>query len=120
MDIDSYSFHCGVIDCFNEMVAAGVEHWSSCQGMNDIQSLVHRFGDRMTFFGCMDTPAVQDRSLTQEEINEMTAARIDDICRGGCVFPLGNSTTRGLSEAVQRALAERDDFFEKEENRRLP
>ncbi len=25
MDIDSYSFHCGVIDCFNEMVAAGVK-----------------------------------------------------------------------------------------------
>ena len=25
MEIDSYSFQCGVIDCFNEMVAAGVK-----------------------------------------------------------------------------------------------
>ena len=112
---------CGKIEAIVPyMVEAGIEHWSSCQGMNDIKSLVHKYGDRMTFFGCMDTPEVQAAGISQEEIDRITAQRIDDICRGGAVFPLGNSTVRGLRDAVQKALAQRQDFFEKPENRRLP
>ena len=112
---------CGKIESIvPEMVEAGVEHWSSCQGMNDIPSLVHRFGSRMTFFGCMDTPEVQARGVTQEEVDRLTAERIDLICRGGAVFPLGNSTVPGLRAAVDKALAERTDFFARPENRVLP
>lgn len=112
---------CGKIQAIvPEMVNAGVEHWSSCQGMNDIKDLVHRFGDKMTFFGCMDVPEVQVPGVTQEEIDRITARRIDDICRGGAVFPLGNSTVRGLRAAVDKALAERADFFTNPENRVLP
>lgn len=102
------------------MGKAGIDHWSSCQGMNDIPTLVHLYGDRLTFFGTMDTPEVQRTGVTQEEVERRTAQRIDDICRGGCVFPLGNSTVPGLRAAVDKALAERQDFFTKEENRRLP
>ena len=112
---------CGKIETIvPEMVAVGIEHWSSCQGMNDIKSLVHRFGDRMTFFGCMDTPEVQLPGVTQEEKDWRTAERIDDICRGGAVFPLGNSTVPGLRASVDKALDARADFFTKPENRVLP
>jgi len=112
---------CGKVEAIvPEMIKAGIEHWSSCQGMNDIPSLVHRFGDRLTFFGGMDTPEVQARGLSQEEIDRMAAERIDLICRGGAVFPLGNSTVPGLRAAVDKALAARADFFTKPENRVLP
>lgn len=112
---------CGKIETIvPEMVNVGLEHWSSCQGMNDLLPLVHRFGDRMTFFGCMDTPEVQARGVPQETIDRLTAERIDLFCRGGAVFPLGNSTVPGLRAAVDKALAERKDFFAKPENRVLP
>lgn len=112
---------CGKIEpIVPEMIAVGIEHWSSCQGMNDIKTLVHRYGDKMTFFGCMDTPEVQLPGVPQEEIDWRTAERIDDICRGGAVFPLGNSTVPGLRAAVDKALSARKDFFTKPENRVLP
>ena len=112
---------CGRIEkLIPEMLEAGIEHWSSCQGMNDIPALVHQYGDRLTFFGGMDTPEVQRHGITQEEVEQLTADRIDLICRGGAVFPLGNSTVPGLRAAVDKALAARTDFFTKPENRVLP
>ena len=112
---------CGKIEkLIPAMLEAGIEHWSSCQGMNDIPTLVHEFGDRLTFFGCMDTPEVQARGVSQEEVDRLTAERIDLICPGGAVFPLGNSTVPGLRAAVDKALAARKDFFTKPENRVLP
>lgn len=102
------------------MLEAGIHHWSSCQGMNDIPTLVHKFGDRMTFFGCMDIPEVQVDGLTDDELLKIVGERIDNICRGGAVFPLGNSTVKGLPSAVQTALSMRTDFFAKPENRLLP
>jgi hypothetical protein len=74
----------------------------------------------MTFFGCMDTPEVQIPGIPQEGVERMTAEQIDDICRGGAVFPLENSMVKGLRAAVDKALSERADFFEKPENRVLP
>lgn len=112
---------CGKVEALvPEMVRIGVEHWSSCQAVNDIERLVHEFGDRLTFFGCMDTLPVRLPNVSQEEIDRLTAERIDNICRGGCVFPLGNSTVPGLREAVEKALAAREDFFSAERNRSLP
>lgn len=112
---------CGKVESLiPAMVEAGVEHWSSCQAVNDIERLVHEYGDRMTFFGCMDTLPVRLPGVSQEEVDRLTAERIDNICRGGCVFPLGNSTVPGLREAVEKALAEREDFFKNLKNRRLP
>lgn len=112
---------CGKIEnLVPHMIDAGVEHWSSAQGMNDIETLVHEYGDRMTFFGCFDTPEVQRPGITQEEIDRLTAERIDKLCKGGAVLPLGTSTVPGLAQAVDKALAERQDFFTKPENRVLP
>ena len=102
------------------MVKAGIEHWSSCQGMNDLLPLVHEYGDRLTFFGCFDTPQVQVPGVTQEEVERLTSERMDILCRGGAVFPLGCSTVKYLPDAVQKALAAREDFFTKPENRVLP
>lgn len=34
-------------------------------------------------------------------------------------MPLGNSTVKGLRPALERVLAEREDFYTKEENRRF-
>lgn len=74
----------------------------------------------MTFFGCMDTLPVRLPGVSQDEVDRLTAERIDNICRGGCVFPLGNSTVPGLREAVEKALAAREDFFKDPKNRVLP
>ena len=112
---------CGKIEkLVPEMVKVGIEHWSSCQGMNDLKPLIHEFGDRMTFFGCLDVPEIKKAGVTQEMIDRITAERIDDLCRGGCVLPLGTSTVPGLYEATMKALAAREDFFTKPENRVLP
>ncbi len=102
------------------MVEIGIEHWSSCQGMNDLLPLIRKYGDRMTFFGCFDTPDIQLPGVTQEEIERKTAERMDILCKGGCVLPLGTSTVPGLPEAVKKALDARKDFFSKPENRVLP
>lgn len=35
--IDTYSYHCGTIDCFNEMLAAGLKHISLSHPQNSAQ-----------------------------------------------------------------------------------
>ena len=112
---------CGKIETLiPSMIKAGIEHWSSCQGMNDIPKLVHEYGDKLTFFGGMDIRDIQKPGVTKEQVEKYAGERIDDICRGGVVFPLGNSSVPFLSDAVQKALAEREDFFKNPANCVLP
>ena len=111
---------CGCVESLvPSFIEAGLEHWSSCQGMNDIPGLIKRYGRQLTFFGCMDSPEITANAGNDEALYRLVGERIDDICRGGCVMPLGNSTVKGLRPALERVLAEREDFYTKEENRRF-
>ena len=57
--IDHYSFHCGVIDCFNEMVSAGVKRIAFSEPMNSaeecrsyrpfVEKTCHKYGARFYF-----------------------------------------------------------------------
>lgn len=57
--IDHYSFRCGVIDCFNEMVSAGVKRIAFSEPMNSaeecrsyrpfVEKTCHKYGTRFYF-----------------------------------------------------------------------
>ena len=112
---------CGKVEkLIPSFIEAGLEHWSSCQGMNDIPKLVKRYGKQMTFFGGMDSPEIIASAGDSEKMFKLVSERLDDICRGGCVMPLGNSTVPGLRATLLRALEKREHFYEIPENRILP
>lgn len=57
--IDHYSFHCGVIDCFNEMVSAGVKRLAFSEPVDSaeecrsyqffVEKTCHKYGTRFYF-----------------------------------------------------------------------
>ena len=55
-----------------------------------------------------------------KKIKAIVGERIDTLCRGGCLIPFGNSSTPFFRQAVEECVAERADFYEKPENRRIP
>ncbi len=102
------------------MLACGIEHWTSCQGMNDIEQLVKTYGGQLTMLGGMDIPEYRSSSMTLEKLTELAGERIDLLCKGGCFVPFGSSSVPNLSDAVGRALEMRKDYFQKPENQKYP
>lgn len=112
---------CGYIEnLIPEAVDAGIEHWSSCQAINNIGKIASEFGDRLTILGGFDCAEYKVEGMTTEKLTELVGERIDQICPGGAVMPFGLSVIPGLSKAVNDAIAARPDFFQKPENRKLP
>ncbi len=101
-------------------VDAGLEHWTSSQAVNDIESILKTYGHRLTMIGGCDVKEIQLPGMTVEKIKECVGQRIDKLCRGGCLIPFGNSSTPFFRQAVEECVAERADFYQKPENRRVP
>lgn len=101
-------------------VEAGLEHWTSSQAVNDIEGILKTYGHRLTMIGGCDTTEIQLPGMTMEKMHAIVSERIDKICVGGCVIPFGNSSTPFFRDAVETAVAERADFYQKPENREIP
>jgi hypothetical protein len=103
---------CGYVEnLLPEVIDAGIEHWSSCQTVNDIGKIVREYGDRLTVCGGFDLEAYRSPDLHIEVLKDLVSARIDDLCRGGAVFPMGPSAFPAIGSAIASALLERGDFF---------
>lgn len=58
-EIDRYSFHCGIIDCFNEIVSAGVKRLAFSEPLDSaeecrcylpfVEETCHKYGSRFYF-----------------------------------------------------------------------
>lgn len=101
-------------------IDAGLDHWTSCQCVNDIDGILKTYGRRLTMIGGCDPKAIQEPGMTLEKMRAIVADRIDKVCRGGCVIPFGNSSTPLFRQAVEMEVALRDDFYQKPENREVP
>ncbi len=101
-------------------VDAGLEHWTSSQAVNDIPTIIKKFGDRLTMIGGCDVPEIQLPGMNLEWMRQIVSKRLDLILPGGCIIPFGNSSTPFFRAAVEAEVAERADYYQKLENRILP
>ncbi len=112
---------CGKIEnLIPSMVEAGIEHWTSAQTINDLESIIREYGDRLVLTGGMDMASLKLGQIPREEMKALVNQQIDRLCPGGALLPFGASSVEGLKEVVNEVLAEKKDFFKKPENRRLP
>lgn len=72
---------CGKIDSIvGDLVEMGVDLWNNCQPCNDLVGLKKKYGDKMCFFGGIDSQFVLDNPLaTPEDVIKETRRRIDDM-----------------------------------------
>ena len=110
---------CGKVETIIEdMMEAGIKNWSSVQTVNDVDALIRKYGDKLTFTGGMDV--FGGKKVSPEEMDRIVGERIDTMCRGGALIPFGTSVVEGLPEAACKAVAERPHFFLDPKNRILP
>ena len=115
-------FHsCGKIEnLIPSMVDAGIEHWTSAQTINDIESILKNYGDRLVLTGGMDLASLKLGAIPKEEMKAIVKEQIFKLCKGGALLPFGSSAVVGLKETINEIIDENADFFEKPENRVLP
>lgn len=114
---------CGYIEpLLPDMVEIGIDGWSSVQCVNNVRDIICRYGDKICLTGGMDNREVRRADLTAEEVHDLTGQRMDDLCRGGALFPFGNTNANipYLLDAIHTCLSERAEFFSDPGNRILP
>jgi hypothetical protein len=76
---------CGKIeDVFPDMVEMGADMWNPCQPCNDLARLKAGYGDRITFYGGIDSQFVLARpGATPGEVRAEVRRRIDEMAAGG-------------------------------------
>ena len=76
---------CGRIETIvGDMVGMGADMWNPCQPCNDLARLKRLYGDRIAFFGGLDSQFVLGRpGATAEEVRAEVRRRIDEMAWGG-------------------------------------
>ena len=76
---------CGKIEAiFGDLVEMGADLWNPCQPCNDLARLKREFGDRISFFGGIDSQFVLGRpGVTTEEVRAEVRRRIHEMAAGG-------------------------------------
>lgn len=76
---------CGRIEeIFSDMVEMGADMWNPCQPCNNLGMLKKKFGDKISFFGGIDSQFVLDRSgATTDDVRAEVRKRIDEMGKGG-------------------------------------
>jgi uroporphyrinogen-III decarboxylase len=76
---------CGKIEAiFDDMVAMGADMWNPCQPCNDLARLKREYGNRIAFFGGLDSQFVLARpGATSEDVRAEVRRRIDEMAVGG-------------------------------------
>ena len=114
---------CGYIEpLLPDMVEIGIDGWSSVQCVNDVRTILRKFGRKICLTGGMDNKEVRASHLTAEQVHDLVGKRMDDLCRGGALFPFGNTNANipHLLDAINECLLERKDFYKTPSNRLFP
>lgn len=84
-DIILCQHSCGKIESiFGEMVDMGLDLLNPCQPCNDLANMKKVYGDRVSFFGGLDSQFVLDKKgVTTEEVRIEVRKRIDEMAAGG-------------------------------------
>lgn len=102
------------------MIAAGIDVWTSSQAINDLHSIVAKYGDRFICSGGMDLQEFYDENYPIEEMRRIVQERIDDLCPGGGFLPYGTFGVPHLAEVVSETVQKNRDFFKDPAHRKLP
>jgi len=112
---------CGKVEkLVPHMIEAGIDCWTSSQAINDLHSIVAKYGDRFICSGGMDLPEFYADDYPIEKMREIVRKRINELCPGGAFLPYGTYGVKNLTQVVSEVVSENRDFFKKPENRVLP
>ena len=97
---------CGKIeDILGDMVEMGATCWNPCQPCNDLAGLKKKYGDRLAFYGGIDSQFVLGRpGVTCQEVRAEVRKRIDEMAAGGgyIAFPShGVPYDKAILEAME-------------------
>jgi hypothetical protein len=111
---------CGKADRLVDlMVAAGIEHWSSVQTINDVRNILKKYGHRLSLTGGMDLDVLKAPGIGREEMKRIATKQVIDFCKGGALVPFAAATVPGLVEVLNEVLEDQKDYFKNPENRLL-
>jgi hypothetical protein len=98
---------CGRIESiFGDMVAMGAHVWDPCQPCNDLAYLKRQYGDRIAFWGGLDSQFVLGRpGVTAWEVRDEVKQRIGELAPGGG-YVAAPSHQVPYSPAVMQAMNE--------------
>jgi hypothetical protein len=99
------------------MVAAGIEHWSSVQTINDVRNILKKYGHRLSLTGGMDLDVLKAPGIGREEMKRIATRQVVDFCKGGALVPFAAATVPGLVEVLNEVLEDQKDYFKNPENR---
>lgn len=112
---------CGKVErLIPHMIDAGIDCWTSSQAINDLHSIVAKYGDRFICSGGMDLQEFYDDDYPIEKMREIVQKRINELCPGGAFLPYGTYGVKNLAQVVSEVVNENRDFYKKPENRVLP
>lgn len=102
------------------MIAAGIDVWTSSQAINDLHSIVVKYGDRFIASGGMDLDEFYADDYPIEKMRAIVQERVNDLCRGGAFLPYGTFGVTNLAQVVSEVVQANRDFFKNPENCKLP
>lgn len=112
---------CGKIErLIPHMIDAGIDCWTSSQAINDLHSIVVKYGDHFICSGGMDLQEFYDDDYPIEKMRKIVQDRINDLCPGGAFLPYGTYGVPNLAQVVSEVVNENRDFFKNPKNRVLP
>ena len=118
---------CGKIDpLIPSLIETGVEHWSSCQPVNDIRSILHNYGDRLTIWQGReyptDFPQCEGQDLNEAEFRQLMEDEVFALMKGGAfTADIYLEDTPDAEKIFNEMFAEkRDTFYKDPESCKLP
>jgi uroporphyrinogen-III decarboxylase len=103
---------CGVIeDIFGDVVEIGAQMWNPCQPCNNLAGLKRKYGDKISFFGGIDSQFVLDNPWAgTEEVRKEVKKRIREMNSpyGGYVaapshsVPYDPDKLKAMTDAIER------------------
>ena len=102
---------CGKIEAiFPDFVSMGPDIWNPCQPCNDLAELKRRFGDKICFFGGIDSQLLGKPDITIDEVRAEVRLRIDQLAGVDGFIAAPSQTTVYAPQVVGAMFAEIDAY----------
>ena len=114
---------CGKVESLiPSFIKFGVHHWASCQPVNDLEGILHNYGDQITLWeGGFLLADLEKDSITEEEVTEHLYNDVYKLYRGGAYI----GDLWDFDESIQRPFRKfieenRYTYFKDPEHWKLP
>lgn len=111
---------CGKVESLiPSFIKIGIEHWSSCQPMNDLEGILHKYGDRLTLWAGGSAFLKYDKdNLDDDKRRAILEDQIFKFCKGGAFIP--GVRNPDFAEMFSKMMEEKRDYYKNPENCKLP